>query len=161
MLCKHCGFPGSDDDRFCTKCGRPQPVHCPACAAEVRPDAKFCSACGHALSPQVSQDTPVKPASAKPAAGERKQVTILFGDFAGYTAFSSKLDPEDVSDYMDSIWKKVDALIAAHGGSAEKHSGDGVMAVFGGRKTREEDPAEAVRAALDIQAWLKAGPKAG
>jgi len=87
-------------------------------------------------------------------AGERKQVTILFGDFSGFTALSARLDPEDLRDSMNSIWASLDAIIVAHGGVPEKHSGDSIMAVFGSGRSREEDPAEAVRAALAMQAWL-------
>ena len=90
--------------------------------------------------------------------GERKQVTILFADFSDFTAFAAQLDPEDLRDTMNSIWAKLDALIAAHGGRPEKQIGDAIMAVFGGRRSREEDPAEAVRAALSMQSWLKSRP---
>ncbi len=88
-------------------------------------------------------------------AGERKQVTILFADFSGFTSFAARLDPEDLRDKMNSIWTKLDSIVIAHGGMPEKHRGDAIMAVFGGRRSREEDPAEAVRAALAMQAWLK------
>ncbi|HUC86380.1 MAG TPA: adenylate/guanylate cyclase domain-containing protein [Candidatus Acidoferrales bacterium] len=89
------------------------------------------------------------------SATERKQVTILFADISGFTAFSAQMDPEELRDCMRAIWERIDAVVSAHGGIPEKHSGDAVMAVFGGRKAREEDPAEAVRAALEIQAYLK------
>ena len=95
-----------------------------------------------------------------PLPGERKQVTVLFADFSGYTAFSARLDPEDLRDNMSSIWASLDAIIVAHGGTPEKHIGDAVMAVFGGRRSREEDPAEAVHAALAMQAWLQGRPAA-
>jgi predicted ATPase/class 3 adenylate cyclase len=84
-------------------------------------------------------------------------VTVLFGDFSGFTSFAHKRDAEDVRDFMSSIWAKLDAIIAAHGGSTEKHIGDAVMAVFGAKQAREEDPLQAVRAALDMQAAVKQG----
>ncbi|MGA2247021.1 MAG: adenylate/guanylate cyclase domain-containing protein [Verrucomicrobiota bacterium] len=95
--------------------------------------------------------------SPRQPAGERKQITILFGDFAGFTAFSERLDPEDLRNTMVTIWSNLDAIILAHGGTPEKHIGDAIMAVFGLRQSREEDPAEAVRAALAMQAWLTSG----
>src|SRR6185436_12441452 len=89
------------------------------------------------------------------APGQRKQVTVLFADFAGFTAFTHRRDAEEVRDYMTSLWAQIDPIIAAHGGETEKHIGDAIMAIFGGRQAREDDPAQAVRAALAIQACLK------
>jgi class 3 adenylate cyclase/tetratricopeptide (TPR) repeat protein len=149
--CRACGSSNFADARSCSKCGFPLIARCPVCAADIRGAAKFCSACGHALVAEASA-TERNP---KLTAGERKQVTILFADFSGFTAFSARLDPEDLRDNMNSIWANLDAIIVAHGGTPEKHTGDGIMAVFGGRRSREEDPAEAVRAALAMQAWLK------
>jgi class 3 adenylate cyclase len=87
--------------------------------------------------------------------GERRQVSILFADFSEFTSFSARLDPEDLRDTMNALWARVDAIIKGHRGTPEKHSGDAIMAVFGAWRSREEDPAEAVRAALAIQDWLK------
>jgi class 3 adenylate cyclase/tetratricopeptide (TPR) repeat protein len=88
-------------------------------------------------------------------AGERRQVSILFADFSEFTSFSSRLDPEDLRDTLNSIWAALDGIITSHGGIPEKHSGDAIMAVYGGWRSREEDPAEAVRAALAMHVWLK------
>lgn len=154
MICNICGAHNSGDARACAKCGSGIIAICPACAADVQAGARFCSACGHSLFSQTSGAVGTNRENPRLAAGERKQVTILFADFSGFTAFSSQLDPEDLRDNMNSIWAKLDAIIAAHGGTPEKHSGDAIMAVFGGRRSREEDPTEAVRAALEMQAWL-------
>jgi class 3 adenylate cyclase/tetratricopeptide (TPR) repeat protein len=94
------------------------------------------------------------PPRAEPPAGERRQVTILFADFAGFTAFVHKEDVEDVREFMDKVWARLDAIIAAHGGVVEKHIGDAIMGVFGARQAREDDPVQAVRAALAMQASL-------
>jgi class 3 adenylate cyclase/predicted ATPase len=90
-----------------------------------------------------------------PAHTERKQVTVLFADFSGFTTFAHKRDVEEVRDFMSSVWTNLDGIIAAHGGTTEKHIGDAVMAVFGANQAREEDPVQAVRAALDMQASVK------
>src|SRR5205807_191045 len=88
------------------------------------------------------------------AGGERKQVTVLFADFSGFTAFSDKLDAEEVRDYMVSVWDRLDSVLQAHGGTIEKHIGDAIMAVFGAKQAREEDPEQAVRAALAMQSCV-------
>jgi class 3 adenylate cyclase/tetratricopeptide (TPR) repeat protein len=80
---------------------------------------------------------------------------VLFADFSGFTSFAHKRDVEDVRDFMSSLWAKLDGIIATHGGTTEKHIGDAIMAVFGAKQAREEDPAQAVRAALAMQASVK------
>ena len=91
---------------------------------------------------------------------QRKQVTILFADLSGYTAMSETMDAEDVSAVMNALWQRIDAAIVEHGGRIDKHSGDGVMAVWGVDPARESDPEQAIRAALAMQAAL-AGFKTG
>jgi class 3 adenylate cyclase len=36
--------------------------------------------------------------------GERKQVSVLFADLIGYTAFAVRLDPEDTREIMGRIF---------------------------------------------------------
>jgi class 3 adenylate cyclase/tetratricopeptide (TPR) repeat protein len=92
--------------------------------------------------------------SLQPLVSERKQVTALFADFSGFTIFSRKRDAEDVRDHMVALWEKLDSLIIGHGGTIEKHIGDAIMAVFGAKHSRENDPEQAVRTALAIQTCL-------
>jgi len=155
MNCKVCGAHNDSAARWCAQCGSVFSARCPVCAAEVQAEARFCSACGYGLAPTAVAGRSAKDDNPAWLTGERKQVTILFADFSGFTAFATNLDPEDLSDAMNSIWAKLDSIIVAHGGTPEKHIGDAIMAVFGGRRSREEDPAEAVRAALAMQNWLK------
>ena len=63
--------------------------------------------------------------------GERRQVSVLFADLAGYAALASRLDTEDVHALLDAFFQRVDRLVAEHGGHVDKHIGDCVMAVFG------------------------------
>jgi len=158
MVCNICATEVLPDASVCGKCGSRLIASCPACSAEVRAGAKFCSACGKSLISVVQEKSPVNhPSVPALAALERKQATLLFADFSGYTAFSAQMDPEDLHDKMRALWKNLDAIVVAHGGTPEKHSGDALMAVFGGWHSREEDPVEAVRAALEMQNWLKKG----
>jgi predicted ATPase/class 3 adenylate cyclase len=85
---------------------------------------------------------------------QRKQATILFADVSGYTAMSETMDAEEVSELMNALWERIDAAIVEHGGRIDKHSGDGVMALWGVDTVRESDPERAIRAALAMQAAL-------
>jgi class 3 adenylate cyclase/tetratricopeptide (TPR) repeat protein len=82
---------------------------------------------------------------------QRKKVTVLFADLAGFTALSARLDPEDVRDLLNACFAAWNASIGAYGGSVEKYIGDAVMAVFGLSRVHEDDPERAIRAALEMQ----------
>ena len=81
----------------------------------------------------------------------RRQVTILFADVSGFTALAESRDAEDVSEAMNELWRRVDAVILEHGGAIDKHMGDAVMALWGATGAREDDPERAISAALAIQ----------
>ncbi len=55
---------------------------------------------------------------------QRKNVTVLFADVSGFTAMSETMDAEEVSDTINALWAKLDAIIVAHGGTIDKHIGD-------------------------------------
>jgi len=82
--------------------------------------------------------------------GERRQVTVLFADLAGYTALSASLDPEETHRLLNAYFSAVDYIIEKHGGTVDKHIGDAVMAVFGAPIAHSDDPLRALRAAWDI-----------
>ena len=81
----------------------------------------------------------------------RKQVTVLFADISGFTAMSETMDAEDVSDTFDLVWEQLDAAITAHSGLIDKHIGDAVMGLWSVDDAREDDPEQAVKAALAMQ----------
>lgn len=85
------------------------------------------------------------------AGPRRRQVTVLFADIADFTALAETMDVEDVSEVMNSLWSAVDRIIVDHGGRIDKHMGDGLMALWGSDQAREDDPEQAIRAALAIQ----------
>lgn len=82
---------------------------------------------------------------------QRKQVTILFADMSGYTAMAETVDAEDMNNLLNALWEQIDKAIIGHAGRIDKHMGDGIMAVWGVGTAREDDPEQAVRAALEIQ----------
>lgn len=84
----------------------------------------------------------------------RRQVTVLFADVCGFTAMSEALDAEDVHEIINTLWRQLDRVIGEHGGTIDKHLGDGVMALWGSQAAHEDDPEWAVRAALAMQQEL-------
>jgi class 3 adenylate cyclase len=81
---------------------------------------------------------------------ERRVVTVLFCDLAGFTARSDQADPEDVRALLRPYHARLRREIERLGGTLDKFIGDGVMAVFGAPSSHEDDPERAVRCGLAI-----------
>lgn len=88
---------------------------------------------------------------AGPIEDERRQVTVLFADLAGFTRLAGELDAEQVRLVLDRFFETVDTIVLAHGGTVDKHIGDCVMAVFGAPVAHSDDPERALRAAIAIR----------
>ena len=86
---------------------------------------------------------------------QRKQVTILFADVSGFTSMVEKIDHEEASGVMNTLWTRLDRTILDQGGFIDKHIGDAVMALFGAPTAQEDDPERAIRAALSILEEIK------
>jgi ABC-type oligopeptide transport system substrate-binding subunit/class 3 adenylate cyclase len=92
---------------------------------------------------------------AAPEVDERKRISILFSDLAGFTATSETMDPEEVHNIMDAYFAHMNPAITRYGGTIEKYIGDAVMALFGAPKALENHEEMAVRAALDMHEALQ------
>ncbi len=103
---------------------------------------------------------PDPPAPAAPE-GERRQVTVLFADIAGFTRLTSTLGAEEIHALLNRYFETVDAVIESYGGVVDKHIGDSVMAVFGAPVAHDDDPMRAVRAALTIHERIAALAETG
>jgi class 3 adenylate cyclase/tetratricopeptide (TPR) repeat protein len=86
--------------------------------------------------------------------GERRQVTVLFADMAGYTTVAERLGEEGAYDLMQTIFAGMAAAVREQGGTVRDFTGDGIMAVFGVPVALEDAPLRACKAALAIQERL-------
>src|SRR5690348_12655826 len=133
MRCDRCQSENPADNRFCDQCGAPLEARCAACGAAARPGARFCGGCGASLTGAEAAPAPAAPAAPRaappPAArvsgytpkhladkilksrsameGERRQVTVLFADVAGFTTLAERLDPEDVHAVIDRCFELI------------------------------------------------------
>lgn len=108
---------------------------CPECRSELPHSAKFCLACGHPTNASATSratgastpdsSTPKHPTeeiavSKSVSAGERRQLTVLFCDLAGFTELANRLDPEVQQGIIRSY---EDALFGGEiGGELERQS---------------------------------------
>lgn len=79
--------------------------------------------------------------------GERKIVTVLFSDIRGFTAFSEKVDPEEVIGMLNLYLSKQAKLVLKFNGVIDKYVGDELVAVFEGENMVDN----AVLCAVEIQ----------
>jgi adenylate cyclase len=112
---------------------------CGSCGTELSEKAKFCSECGAAVT-----------SAAKPA--EYKQVTVLFADVVHSMEIAAKVGTERLRELMTELVNRATAVVQRYGGTVDKFTGDGIMAVFGAPVALEDHAVRACLAALDIQA---------
>ncbi len=144
IICTACGESNPETAKFCIACGSPVSAVCPSCGTAVVAGASFCQSCGTRLA-EVPSEADVA------ATEERKIVSAMFCDLAGFTAHTERSDPEDVRARLEAFHARVRQDVERFGGRVEKLLGDGVFSVFGVPTAHEDDPERAVRAALRIQ----------
>jgi len=165
MQCPRCRHDNPAGQKFCGECGAALAALCAACGASNPPAHKFCGECGAPLGaapaapPAAPAATPYTPkhlaakilTSRSALEGERKQVTVLFADCAGFTALSSRLDPEDLHGVMDGCFTHLAEAVHRYEGTVNQYTGDGIMALFGAPIAHEDHAVRAVAAGLAIQ----------
>jgi adenylate cyclase len=75
-----------------------------------------------------------------------REVTVLFADLQGFTAFSERTEPAAVSAMLDEQFAAAIPALERHGGRVDRLIGDAVFATFQG----EQHALRAARAALDL-----------
>jgi adenylate cyclase len=105
---------------------------------------------GRYVGPAVAQKLLVDPSMLK-LGGERRRIGVLFADLRGFTAFSEKLEPEQLIEILNIyLGLAADAVMNEHG-TLDKFMGDAVMGLFGAPLDLEDQVFRAVRAAIAMQ----------
>lgn len=87
--------------------------------------------------------------------GEKKEISILFSDIAGFTTISEKMSPEDLVALLNRYLSAMTTIIkTTHRGNVNKYLGDGIMALFGAPLDDPKHASLACYAALDCQVEL-------
>jgi guanylate cyclase len=93
-------------------------------------------------------------------AEEYPETTVLFADVAGFTAWTTRTDPERVIGLLDDLFTRFDEVAATHGIEKLKTMGDAYMAVAGAPLPRQDHAVAAIGAARDmldaVAAWREA-----
>jgi class 3 adenylate cyclase len=119
-----------------------------AAAAKLRPVTTSSAVASAQDNPAAQSVPPV----------ERRQVTIVFIDLVGSTAFGRDLDPEDIIGLLRQYRDACVAAIGKYDGFIAQYLGDGILVYFGFPQAQEHAAERAVRAGLEIVekvGWLK------
>ena len=171
MKCQQCDFDNPESMKFCGECGTKLDLVCPECNFPNPSSFKFCGNCGHHFTSSL------KPPSREPSfddkmskikkylpkgladkilaqrdkiEGERKQVTVMFCDMAGFTALIETIGPEKGYAIMDQIYEILIHKVHDYQGTVNEMTGDGIMALFGAPIALEDAPQRAIRSSLAI-----------
>jgi class 3 adenylate cyclase len=95
----------------------------------------------------------------------RREITAVFLDLRGFTAFTDRADPDQVMDLLADYHAAMGNLVERYGGTLEHFAGDGVMIFFNDPIPVERAAVKAVRMSIDLQqafapiaqAWEKRG----
>jgi adenylate cyclase len=79
--------------------------------------------------------------------GERRQVTMLNSDIAGFSTLSQSMDAKELVHFLNDYFGRMIEVVLAHGGNIDKFQGDGMLVVFGAPNPMKDHAAQALRAA--------------
>ncbi len=102
-------------------------------------------------------------------APHRREITAVFLDLRGFTAFTDRADPEEVLELLRAYHVTLGRTVDDFGGTLEHFAGDGVMVFFNDPFPVDRPAERAVRMALELQeafqpiahAWQRLGHEVG
>ena len=116
------------------------------------------------LSPQLAELI-VSSGDEKLLESHRREITVVFCDLRGFTAFAETAEPEEVMGVLREYHAAMGALIFQFGGTLERFAGDGLMVFFNDPLPCPDPAQRAVRMAVAMRegaaelagAWRKRG----
>src|SRR6201988_10455 len=115
---------------------------CRRWGTEPLANARFCHSCG-------------APVGAPTTPAEYKQVTMLFADVVHSMDIAAAVGPERLREIMNELVSRSAVVVQRYGGTVDKFTGDGIMAVFGAPVALEDHAARACLAAFGVQEETK------
>jgi adenylate cyclase len=108
------------------------------------------------LSPQIADVVAASGDSQSLLESHRREVTVLFCDLRGFTAFTETAEPEEVMSVLNDYHETLGTLIDRYEATLERFAGDGMLILFNDPLPCENHVERAVRLALDMREGIKA-----
>ena len=106
------------------------------------------------FSPQLA-DAILAGGAADPLKPHRREISVVFLDLRGFTAFAEMAEPEEVSEVLGAYHAEVGRLILEHEGTLERFTGDGMMIFFNDPVEVDNPEERAIRMAEAMRARIR------
>ena len=103
------------------------------------------------LAPQVAQLIASSDNPEGLLESHRREVTVVFCDLRGFTAFTEATEPEEAMNVLREYHAALGQLIFKYEGTLDKYAGDGVMILFNAPIQLADHTARAVRMAVEMR----------
>ena len=105
---------------------------------------------GKYVSPAVVEELVADPARLK-LGGDRRHISILFSDLAGFTSLSELLDPQKLVSVLNEYLDEMSAIVLDEHGTLDKYIGDAIMALYGAPAALPDHAVHVCRTAIRMQ----------
>ncbi|HEY84416.1 MAG TPA: adenylate/guanylate cyclase domain-containing protein [Chloroflexi bacterium] len=106
---------------------------------------------GRYVPPAVVNEILADPEAMELGAAREQEITVLFTDIRNFTTFSEKTKPRQIVEILNQYLNQMTEAIFAYGGTVDKFTGDGLMALFNAPLPQTDHVLQAVQAALTMQ----------
>jgi len=117
--------------------------------AEERQKKEIRSAFGQYVQPEFVKELIRNPEMLK-LGGQKKELTVLFSDLAGFTTISENKPPEELVSFLNEYLGAMTDIIFEHSGTVDKYIGDAVMAFWGAPIAQDNHAVLACRSTLKM-----------
>jgi class 3 adenylate cyclase len=119
--------------------------------------------------PQQVAEVVISSEREKLLTSHRREITVVFCDLRGFTAFAEIAEPEEVMGVLGAYHAAAGTLIERYEATLERFTGDGLMLFFNDPLPCEDPAARAVRLAIELRAavtqlseqWRRQGHQLG
>ncbi len=105
---------------------------------------------GKYVSPEVVAQIAESPAALR-LGGQKRPLTILFSDLAGFTTLSERLDAEELVTLLNEYLTEMTDIVMEEEGTLDKYIGDAIMAFWNAPKEQPDHADRALRCAIKMQ----------
>ncbi len=88
--------------------------------------------------------------------GEERSITVMFSDIRGFTSFSEKLSPTQLTSFLNEYLTEMSSVVLKHEGVLDKYIGDALMAFWGAPLDHPNHAELACTTALEMMSRLQA-----
>jgi class 3 adenylate cyclase/HAMP domain-containing protein len=103
------------------------------------------------LAPQVAQLIASSDGHDALLDSHRREVTVVFCDLRGFTAFTESTEPEEAMNVLREYHAALGELIFRYEGTLDRYAGDGVMILFNAPLQLEDHVKRAVKMAVEMR----------